>query len=365
MHLNRRMATTDANAAWTASAEEIASDVKDAASRLACLPDGAVHRTPLMRSSWLEGVHGSLATARAYIKLESEQVTGSFKARGALNFVAGARSKAAAPVVVTASTGNHGLGVAHALAFAGGKGARGVVFVPMDARPGKVAALTSAGASVEVRKVPGDCLAAERAARAFAAESVHARYLSPYNERAVVAGQGTVGFEIDRALSSRNSDFRAPHCIYVTVGGGGLISGIASYLKQRSRTHWRVVGAVPARSPVMAACVRAGRVVEDVPVGETLSDGSAGLIEQGAMTLRPCIESVDEWIVVEEQEIADAVRQCFLRHRKVVEGSAGVALAAFVKDGAWHRINPLAVSVVVACGGNVEPKKFVDIVGQA
>lgn len=352
-------------APWTASAEEIAADIDLADARLNCLRDGAFHRTPLLRSAWLEGVHGGLPSARAFIKLESEQATGSFKARGALNFVATARSASAAPMIVTASTGNHGLGVAHALSYAGGKGARGVVFVPADARPSKVAALRAACASVEVRTVAGDCLAAERAARAFAAQSPHARYLSPYNDRAVVAGQGTVGLEIDQSLTGRDSEWHAPHCVYVTVGGGGLIAGVASYLKKCSRAGWRVVGAVPARSPVMAVCVGARRIVEDVLCAPTLADGSAGLIEQGAMTLRPCVESVDEWILVEEEEIADAVRQCFLQHRKVVEGSAGVALAAFVKDRAWHATNRNGVSVVVACGGNIEPQTFIEILSHS
>ncbi len=350
----------------------IAAEVEEADRRLKLLRnqhENAVLVTPMLRSrTWLEHAHYQPSFSRqVYIKLESEQVTGSFKVRGALNCVSAALERGQ-ETLVTASTGNHGLGTAHALELLGGKG---VIFVPADAKRVKIDALRAytANGKIELRTVDGDCLAAEQTAQKYANEAQNGEvlFVSPYNDRDVVAGQGTIGAEIERALSRiagiGAARSNVPHCLYVTVGGGGLIAGIAAYLKHRSKVQWRVVGAQPRRSAVMAACVKEGKVVKDVVCEDTLSDGSAGLIEEEAMTLAPCTELVDEWILVDEDEIRRAVRQCFFKEGKVVEGSAGVAMAAFLQDFKWHQDNHQALTVIVACGGNIDPETFVDIAG--
>jgi threonine dehydratase len=245
--------------------------------------------TPLMRSKhWLE--RGSKpGAAPVYIKLESEQVTGSFKVRGALNRIlcAGEDSGGASlgPRIVTASTGNHAMAVAHALQLGGiaEGGELGCIFLPRGAKEAKVKALREYHQVVELTFTEGeDCLGAELAAKAFAQQANNAVYVSPCNDYEVISGQGTVAIEILETLRKvgRSIDPYANRgVIYVTVGGGGLITGIGSFLKARA-AGWRVVGAQPQNSPVMHASVKAGRVVEMTSL-PTLSDGSAGGLEQG------------------------------------------------------------------------------------
>jgi threonine dehydratase len=245
--------------------------------------------TPLMRSKhWLE-LGSKPGSAPVYIKLESEQVTGSFKVRGALNRIlcAGEASSGACPGprIVTASTGNHAMAVAHALQLGGiaEGGERGCIFLPRGAKEAKVKALREYHQVVELTFTEGDdCLGAELAAKAFAQQASNAVYVSPCNDYEVISGQGTVAIEILETLRKvgRGIDPYANRgVIYVTVGGGGLITGVGSFLKARA-AGWRVVGAQPQNSPVMHASVKAGRVVEMTSL-PTLSDGSAGGLEQG------------------------------------------------------------------------------------
>lgn len=264
------------------------------------------------------------------VKAEHRQHTGSFKVRGALS------SLTAHPgvPVVTASSGNHGLGVAYALSVVGGDG---IVVVPRGASPVKLAAIAAHG--VEIREVAGDGLVAELTARQLA-EDTGARYVSPYNDPDVVAGQATIGLELAEQVA------QPPDEVVVAVGGGGLVSGIAAVLAER----WpdtRVIGAGPAADAAMAASVRAGRVV-DVDARPTLSDGTAGGVEPGAITLALCAALVDDWCLVSEAEIADTMRRSAGRY-DVVEGAAAVALAAAerrVRDGAGRVL-------AVSCGRNV------------
>jgi threonine dehydratase len=134
----------------------------------------------------------------------------------------------------------------------------------------------------------------------------------------------------------------------VAVGGGGLIGGIAADLK----AHWpdvRVIGAQPANSAVMAASVRAGRVVELASL-PTLSDGTAGGVEPDSVTFALCRDLVDEWVQVSEEEIARAMRFCLEEEHLLVEGAAAVAVAAVRRGVVSHGEKPAAV---VICGGNV------------
>jgi threonine dehydratase len=212
------------------------------------------------------------------------------------------------------------------------------VFVPEGASSAKVAAMRASGADVRVHGTDG--LDAELAARRVASAS-GMPYVSPYNDLAVVAGQGTIGVEL-RAQGPRLD------AVVIAVGGGGLISGVGADLK----THWpgvEVIGAVPSNSPVMAASIRAGHVVEFVSL-PTLSDGTAGGIERDAMTFAFCRALVDTWVEVPESEIAAALHHCVVREHVLVEGAAAVAVA-----GLWRRADVLhgkRVGVVL-CGANI------------
>lgn len=312
--------------------------------------------TPLLRSSWLsdEGLD-------VFVKLETEQVTNSFKVRGALYRTHIAVTQGGSEVV-TASTGNHALAVVHAMKL---NNAAGVIFLPHSAKTGKVNALRESvkGSRATIHFAGDDCLQAELAAGTYAREN-SVVYISPYNDASIVAGQGTIGVEIFETLSKldppRDSAPRRK-CCYVTVGGGGLISGVAACLKCREPGVWRIVGCLPHNSPVMYDCAVAGKVVESTCL-PTLSDGSAGDIEDGSITLDYCSNLVDAWALINEEDIASAIAGMFTHHRKVLEGAAAVAVAGFQRDEQWRKEHSVTTAVIVACGGNIDPDVFADII---
>jgi threonine dehydratase len=285
-------------------------------------------RTPVVpaRALDLEGC--------AWYKCENLQRTGSFKIRGALNKILSLPAEARARGVVTSSTGNHGLAVAEALRLVGG---RGTIVVSAAASPYKVAKLAKAGLDVVTHD--GDPMAAELAARALA-EREGRVYVSPYNDLDVVAGQGTLGVE----LLDQMPELEA---VYVAVGGGGLAAGVAAAVKA-ARPDVRVVGCWPENATAMLASIRAGEIVE-VEEQPTLSDGTAGNLEPGSVTLPFCAALIDEHVTVSEAEIARAMRDVALGDKLVVEGAAGVAVAG------WRARPELTARkcVVILCGGNL------------
>ena len=219
--------------------------------------------TPAEHSPFLSNETG----AEVFLKLENFQVTGSFKARGAINKLSSLTDEEKALGVITASSGNHGLGVA-----SGAKklGVQSTVYVPEYADPSKVQAIEFEGAKVKF--VGDDCVITESAARKDAEQSGEV-YISPYNDLDVIAGQGTIGVELLQQLESLDA-------VFVAVGGGGLISGIGAYLKEVSpRTE--IVACSPSQSPAMHVCMEAKKTI-DVPCYATLSDATAGGAEEGA-----------------------------------------------------------------------------------
>lgn len=296
--------------------------------------------TPLLESPALSEAIG----ATVFLKLENLQVTGSFKLRGALNRMLTLTPAQRARGVITASTGNHGAATALAGRIAG---VQPTVFVPEKAVASKVARIRRLGALVEVHGT--DSGETERHARAEAGRR-GAEFLSPYNDWDVMAGQGTIGAELLRQCPDLDA-------VVVSVGGGGLIGGIAGYLAA-ARPSMRVIGCSPENSAVMAASVAAGRIL-DLPSLPTLSDGTAGGVEPDTITLAPCTELVEHYELVTEPEIAEAMRVLFREEGLVVEGSAGVALAALTRLRSQWGGRRVAV---VLCGGNVDPGTWCDIV---
>ena len=276
-----------------------------------------------------------------WLKCENLQVTGSFKARGATHRLLSLPGDVRRRGVVAASSGNHGIGVAyagHAL------GIPVTVYVPDFVSPAKAAAMRRFGATVAVFGTDG--LDTELEARRVAEANGQA-YVSPYNDWSVVAGQGTVGVELRRQLDDIGT-------VIVAVGGGGLIGGIAAYLKGHA-PNVKVIGAQPANSRVMIESMRAGRVVE-IPSLPTLSDGTAGGIELDTLTFDLCRSVVDDWIEIDEGEIAAAMRHAIEVEHMLVEGSAGVAIAALNHcRGLKGRV------VVVLCGANVSASRLGEI----
>jgi threonine dehydratase len=212
----------------------------------------------------------------------------------------------------------------------------------------KIAPMRAMG--VEVETVAGDGLAAELAARA-AAEARGQIFVSPYNDPWVVAGQGTIGIELEEALGVLDA-------VFVSVGGGGLISGIAGYLKS-VQPGLRVVGCWPENAPAMARSLDAGEI-QEVSEQPTVSDGTAGGIEAGAITFASCAALIDEHVLVSELEIAAAMRMLADQERWIIEGAAGVALAACLKRSAAYADARVAV---VLCGRNIALEKFLGVTG--
>ena len=301
-----------------------------------------IRRTPVEPSPWLSAATG----ADVHFKLENHQLTGSFKLRGALNRILASDDATRQRGFVAASTGNHGLAMAHA---AGRVDAGVTVFVPSTAAAAKIDLLEAQG--VEVRRSGEDCTEAEIAARAYASDHDQT-YVSPYNDPAVVAGQGTLGAELSRQLPALDA-------VFVALGGGGLIAGVASYLKA-ARPETEVVGCSPVNSAVMAHSLTAGRIL-DLPSEPTLSDGTAGGVEVGSITFDLCRELVDRCELVTEGAIADALRQFTTRHHSLIEGAAAVPIAALLAaDG---RLAGKRVAVVL-CGANIAPSTLAGLLAE-
>ena len=312
--------------------------VAQAAARASERLEGRIRRTPLLYSPLFSEHVG----ARVWLKLENLQYTGSFKLRGATNLLAGLNEEQRSRGVVAASSGNHGAGVACA---AHASGTTAVVFVPEGTPETKRSAIRRYGGTV--REFGSDGLDTELHARDYAARR-DMTYVSPYNDFDIIAGQGSCGAEIADVLPDVDE-------IYVAVGGGGLIGGVGSVLKSRIPAV-RVVACQPRASAVMARSVAAGRIL-DLPSEPTLSDGTAGGIEPGSITFDICRAVSDEFVIVDEQQIAAAMRQVLELERQLIEGAAGVAVAAMLS--ARRRLSGRTV-VVLICGGNVSP----DVLGR-
>ena len=305
----------------------MAAAAEQAAGRIA----GLVRKTPLEYSPRFSADLG----AEVHFKLENLQHTGSFKLRGAANRLMTLTAAQRDAGCVAASSGNHGAAVAYAMQKLN---TRGVIFVPEQTSSAKVDTIRSYGGGVEYFGTDG--LDTEQHARRFADEN-DMTYISPYNDEQVVAGQGTCGVEIQQQLPSADA-------VFVAVGGGGLVSGVASVLKT-SNPDISVYGCQPEASAVMARSVEAGEIL-DLPSESTLSDGTAGGIEADAITFSLCKELVDEFVVVNEDEIAEGMRLFIDRQHQLPEGAAGVAIAGMMEKR--EALGGKKV-VVVICGGNI------------
>jgi len=286
--------------------------------------------TPIDHSPYFS----ELGECDAYFKLENLQHTGAFKLRGASNKILSLTDDERDQGCVAASTGNHGMAVSFAL---GKLGSSGLIFVPETTEPTKVEAIRRLGG--EVRFFGKDGGLAEIHARKYADEHGMV-FVSPYNDPKIIGGQGTIGWELSRQLDKVDR-------IYVAVGAGGLISGIAGYLKSVI-PDLEAIGCLPEASPVMLESIEAGHVVPWDP-RPTLSDGTAGTMEADTITLDLCRELIDDWVVVSEEEIAAAMRSFIDTQHMLLEGSAGVAVGGFLKSRESCAGKTVAILI---CGGN-------------
>jgi threonine dehydratase len=275
---------------------------------------------------------------RLLFKREDLQRTGSFKLRGATNKILSLTPSQAAAGVIAASNGNHGLGVAHAAKSAGIAAA---VYVSSHVSPAKAQRIEKLGA--RIHHAGADPLDAELAARA-AAEKSGKVFISPYNDLEVMAGQGTIAVELLHQAPAIDS-------VFVAVGGGGLIGGIGAYLKHAS-SRTEVVGCWPQNSRVLYESIQAGRII-DCPEEPTLSESTAGGLEQGSVTLGVCKDVIDRAVFASEDEILAAMRSVQQAKGWLMEGAAAVAFAAFLKEARRYAGKTV---VVIICGGNVSPE---------
>lgn len=281
--------------------------------------------SPLVRADWLDG-------PPVYLKLDSLLPTGSFKVRGGLAAVA-AYSSLGVPIV-TASAGNHGLGLSYA---ATRLGVDATVVVPRTASAAKIEGLRAFDVRLEL---VGDTFdEAEDAALRMANDS--ARYVSPYADRQVIAGQATLAHEVVEVLDEDLT-------MVVPVGGGGLAVGTALTARRADRDV-RVIGVEAEASRAVSAAMAAGRVVS-VAVAPTLADGLAGNLEQTCATPHILTATGMEVVSVAESAIEDSIRH-LAKRGLVVEGSAAVPLAALV-GGLVPRDRPVVLALT---GRNIAP----------
>ena len=302
------------------------SDILTAGTRL----QSHLIETPLRRARKI----GRRANCSLWLKCEHLQHTGSFKLRGALNKILSLDKDELAAGVVTASPGNHGLAVAHA---SRSLGTHAVVFVPQGAAAKNGELIEALGATLLCHGTDSD--ETEAHARVFA-ETHGLTYIPSYNDPAVIAGQGTIASELLR--QSRGLDI-----VYIAVGGGGLLAGVAAGLAA-AWPNTEVVACSPVASAVMIESLAAGRIL-DLPSSATWSDGTAGGLEVDTITFRLCQQVVSRSIRVEEPAILDGVRTLREELGLNVEGAAGVAAAAMLAD---QERRPGARAGVVVCGGN-------------
>ncbi len=275
-------------------------------------------------------------------KLETLQPTGSFKVRGGLAAVAATLGSEPGRAVVASSAGNHGLGLAYAAAELG---ARVTVVVPNGASAAKVAALQQ----FDVRLVlHGEGYREAETHALELAEREGSRYVSPYNDPDVIAGQSTIARELVEQLPGVDT-------VVVPCGGGGLLSGMVLGLEG---TGVRVVGVESEASPSMSAALRAGGIVP-IEVEPTVADGLAGNLEPGAVTVGIALDHHVQVLTVSEADIRSAMAFSATKMGLVLEGAGAVGVAA-LRAGVVVPGGGGATAVLLT-GRNVAPKLLSEV----
>jgi threonine dehydratase len=312
-------------------------DIRAAASRIA----GVARVTPLIEVRELEA-WGSPDGASLLLKCENLQVGGAFKIRGAFNMASSLPESARRAGLLTYSSGNHGLAMA---ITAKRLGVPAVIVMPTTAPAVKVEGARALGAEVLFegtttieRKLRGEAEAARRGMT----------IVPPFDHPHTVAGQGTAGLEILQQCPTVST-------VYVQIGGGGLISGIATAIK-RSRPSVHVVGVEPVGSARMTASLAAGHPVT-IPMTPGIADGLLA-VRPGDITFRHVQAFVDRVVTIDDRAIVAALQWVFRHARLVVEPSGAITVAAALADAAAGRLDARRPVVAVLSGGNVEAKAF-------
>ena len=311
-------------------------DVHTAADRIRAV----VRRTDLRRSPVLSELTGT----DVYLKLECEQVTGSFKLRGAYNALASLEPERRARKIIAASAGNHGLGIAYA---ARALGIPATLYIPSTAPGVKRDGIVALGARVDATSPDYD--------HALARAMIHAEqekvpFVSATGDTDVIAGQGTAALEI-------LEDLPTVRTVILPVGGAGLLAGFGSLLRAEAPTV-RIFGVQGTRSDAMARALEAGKLVPVSHEG-TLADGLSGDIDDLALDVGK--HSLDVLAIVTEEEIAMAIAWLSREEGLVVEGSGAVGVAALLEKKIYKPKGPVAV---VLSGGNIDAARHAEIMSR-
>lgn len=309
--------------------------IQEAATRL----EGKVRRTELIPSHHFSEQLGF----PVYFKCENLQRTGSFKLRGALNFILCQPRFALEQGVITASAGNHGQGVAFAASLVG---APATVFMPENTPLQKIHAVKHYGAQI--------ILTGKNFNEAYQAAQLRQReskslFIHPFENPLVIAGQGTIGLEILNEIPDLSA-------VVVPVGGGGLIAGVATAIK-KTNANTRIIGVEAAAAPAVHFSLKKGQIME-TPVESSLADGIA-VKKPGENTFNIIRDLVDEVILVEEEDIAQAILLLLERSKLLVEGAGAVSLAALLKGKTGKQAGK---TICLLSGGNIDVKTISRVV---
>jgi threonine dehydratase len=270
-----------------------------------------------------------------YLKLDNLQRTGAFKERGALNKLLTLTKEERDQGVIAASAGNHAQGLAY---HAGKRGIKAQICMPLTTPLTKVSATKNYGAEVVLHGANYDEACEEAIRRG---NQQHLTFIHPFDDDAVIAGQGTLGIE----MLQQHPEIEA---VVVPIGGGGLIGGIACAIKE-TNPKVRVIGVQTSRLPSMKAAVAEGKPVT-IPAAATIADGIA-VRRAGDRTLPLVQKYVDQIVTVDEEEIANAILLLLEREKTMAEGAGAAAIAAMVN----HKFAMSGKKVaVLVCGGNID-----------
>jgi threonine dehydratase len=307
-------------------------DVEEAASRIR----DHVHRTPVFSATSL----GDMVGVRVLLKGELFQKTGSFKARGVFNRLLSLSPEERARGFVSISGGNHAAALAYGASLLGSKAA---IVMPTAAVQSKIDATRSYGGEVVLTE--GDLLQECRRLQ----DQRGAIFVHPFDDLTVIAGQGTVGLEVVEDVPDLDA-------VIVPVGGGGLISGVATVVKA-VRQAARVIGVEPEKADAVSRALVEGRPL-DIGHPTSIADGLAAPFA-GEHTLAHIQSLVDEVVRVGEEDIAQALRHIYQRAKLAAEGAGAAAFAALLSGAI--RLPKGALAVCVVSGGNIDPAILADV----
>ncbi|WP_306120106.1 MULTISPECIES: hydroxyectoine utilization dehydratase EutB [unclassified Roseitalea] len=279
-----------------------------------------------------------------YLKLEHQQITGSFKLRGASNAIAQLTEAERARGVVGVSTGNHGRGLAYAARAAG---VRCIICMSRLVPQAKIDGIKAQGAQVRIVGRSQD-EAQEEVDRLVAEEGM--TMIPPFDHRAIIAGQGTLGLELVEQVPDLDT-------VLVPLSGGGLICGVAAAVKAK-KPEAKIVGISMERGAAMHACLQAGRpvAVEELPTLADSLGGGIGLDNRHTFAMTRAL--VDDVVLLDEGEIARAIRHAYWRERQIVEGSGAVGIGALLA----RKVTPVGPTVAILSGGNIDMEQHHRIV---